>query len=232
MKIKLLRASTTAKEVEFAATMPPLDIQRLSVDLMFENFERNETHLWPREDDTRGARHEIQVIADDGTLLRTFDIRDITKESGLKFLGRRQRGNDRRQKSTDPGLSAAERKEARSREAREAIADHEEAQRTFNENRERLRAERIARESSAGPMYYPAPELPDDTPIDKVRFATRIRKAVTAAGWTTVGEIREASDTTLLSLQDLGQGSVAHLRETLGLPSKDGVRPDGRKAKK
>jgi hypothetical protein len=89
MKIKLLRASTTAKEVEFAATMPPLDIQRLSVDLMFENFERNETHLWPREDDTRGARHQIQVIADDGSLLRTFDIRDITKESGLKFLGRK-----------------------------------------------------------------------------------------------------------------------------------------------
>ena len=56
---------------------------------LFENFERNETHLWPREDDTHGARHEIQVIADDGSLLRTFDIRDITKELGLKFLGRR-----------------------------------------------------------------------------------------------------------------------------------------------
>src|ERR1019366_3018847 len=89
MKIQLLRASKIVKEIEFAATMPPLDIQRLSVDLMFENFERNETHLWPCEDDTRGARHEIQVIADDGSLLRTFDIRDITKESGLKFLGRR-----------------------------------------------------------------------------------------------------------------------------------------------
>jgi len=38
---------------------------------------------------TRGARHQIQVIADDGSLLRTFDIRDITKESGLKFLGRK-----------------------------------------------------------------------------------------------------------------------------------------------
>jgi hypothetical protein len=89
MKIQLLRASKIVKEIEFAATMPPLDIQRLSVDLMFENFERNETHLWPREDDTRGARHEIHVIADDGSLLRTFDIRDITKEPGLKFLGRR-----------------------------------------------------------------------------------------------------------------------------------------------
>jgi hypothetical protein len=89
MKVQLLRASKIVKEIEFTATMPPLDIQRLSIDLMFENFERNETHLWPREDDTRGARHEIQVIADGGSLLRTFDIRDIAKEMGLKFLGRR-----------------------------------------------------------------------------------------------------------------------------------------------
>jgi hypothetical protein len=89
MKIRLLRASKIVKEIEFAAALPPLEIRRISIDLMFENFERNETHLWPREDDTRGARHEVQVIADDGSLLRTFDIRDITKESGLKFLGRR-----------------------------------------------------------------------------------------------------------------------------------------------
>jgi hypothetical protein len=54
---------------------------------------------------------------------------------------------------------------------------------------------------------------------------------MTAADWKTVGEIREASDATLLSLQDLGKGSVAHLRETLGLPSKKGLRPDGMKAK-
>ena len=44
----------------------------------------------------------------------------------------------------------------------------------------------------------------------------------------TIGEIREASDATLLSLQDFGKGSVSHLRETLGLPSTDGVRGDGR----
>jgi hypothetical protein len=56
---------------------------------MFENFERNETHFWPREEDTRGAGQEIQVIADTGSLLRTFDIREIAKETGLKFLGRR-----------------------------------------------------------------------------------------------------------------------------------------------
>ncbi len=89
MKIQLLRASKIVKEIEFSATTPPLDIQRLSVDLMFENFERNETHIWPRDEDTRGARHEIQVVADDGSLFRTFDIREIAKEMGLKFMGRK-----------------------------------------------------------------------------------------------------------------------------------------------
>ena len=135
------------------------------------------------------------------------------------------------EKSTDPGLSAAERKELRSREAKEAIADHEEGQRAFHSNRERLRAERLAREAAAGPMLYPAPELPDNMPIDNVRFSTRIQNALIAASWLTVDEIREASDATLLGLQDLGKGSVAQLRESLGLPSKDGVRPAGPKAK-
>ena len=135
------------------------------------------------------------------------------------------------EKSTDPGLSAAERKELRSREAKEAIADHEEVQRAFHSNRERLRAERLAREAAAGPMLYPAPELPDNTPIDNVRFSTRIQNALIAASWLTVDEIREASDATLLGLQDLGKGSVAQLRESLGLPSKDGVRPARPKAK-
>ena len=46
-----------------------------------------------------------------------------------------------------------------------------------------------------------------------------------------MGEIREASDATLLALPDLGKGSVAHLRKTLGLPSKNGVPTDGLKAK-
>ena len=78
-------------------------------------------------------------------------------------------------------------------------------------------------------MLYPAPELPDDTPIENVRFSTRVRNTPTTAGLKTVGEIREASDAMLLSLQDLGKGSVAHLRETLGLPSTVGVRPLGKK---
>ena len=75
----------------------------------------------------------------------------------------------------------------------------------------------------------PTPELPDDTPLDSVELPTRIRNVLAAEGLKTVGDIREASDAMLLSLQDLGKGSVAHLRETLGLPSTDGVRPLGKK---
>jgi hypothetical protein len=71
----------------------------------------------------------------------------------------------------------------------------------------------------------PIPELPDDTPVWRVRSPTRIANAY---GWRaqTVGEIREISDTDLLRFQDLGKGSVTFLRTTLGLPSSGGVRPD------
>jgi DNA-directed RNA polymerase alpha subunit len=128
-------------------------------------------------------------------------------------------------KSTDAGLTPAERKSLRESEAQEAMSDLEDAEMAFHENRERLRKAGLAREAAEGPMLYPAPDLPDDTPIQNVRFSTRIRNAITAVGWKTVGEIREASDATLLGLQDLGRGSVAHLREKLGLPSARGVRP-------
>jgi DNA-directed RNA polymerase alpha subunit len=71
-------------------------------------------------------------------------------------------------------------------------------------------------------MLDPTPELPDDTPISDVEFPARIRNVLAAAGLKTVGEVRETSDEILLSFQDLGKASVAHLRETLGLPSCDG----------
>jgi DNA-directed RNA polymerase alpha subunit len=132
-------------------------------------------------------------------------------------------------KSTDPGLSNAERKDLRGREAKEAIADHEEAQRALHVNRERLREDRLAREAAEGPMVAPTPELPDDTPIERVLFSTRIQNALRAAGLKTVGEVREISDEALLALPDFGKASVAHLRQTLGLPSTDGVRPLGKK---
>jgi DNA-directed RNA polymerase alpha subunit len=77
-------------------------------------------------------------------------------------------------------------------------------------------------------MLYAAPELPDVTLIENVRFSTRIRNALNATGMKTIGEVRETSDDTLLSLRDLGAGSVAHLRKTLGLLSTDGVRPKSR----
>jgi DNA-directed RNA polymerase alpha subunit len=132
-------------------------------------------------------------------------------------------------KSTDPGLSIAERKELRSREAKEAIADHEEAQRASTANRERLREERLAREAAAGPMVAPTPELPDDTPIERVIFPARIQNALRAVNLKTVGDVRETSDETLISLPDFGRGSLTDLREKLGLPSTDGVRPLGNK---
>jgi DNA-directed RNA polymerase alpha subunit len=120
-------------------------------------------------------------------------------------------------KSTDFGLSSAERKTLRASEAQEAMSDHNDAQKAFNENRERLRQARLERETAAGPMLHAAPGLPDDTLVEKINLSTRIRNALTAGGLKTAGEIREASDATLLSLQDLGPGSLRHLRERLGL---------------
>ena len=74
-------------------------------------------------------------------------------------------------------------------------------------------------------MLEPTPELPDDTLISVVELPARIRTVLVIAGLETVGEVRETSDEILLSFQDFGKASVAHLRETLGLPSTDGVRP-------
>ena len=81
----------------------------------------------------------------------------------------------------------------------------------------------------AGDLLDPTPELPDDTPLDRVQFPRRVHAALAASGLRTVGEIRESPNKMLLDLQDLGSGSVFYLREALGLPSCDGVRPSGRK---
>lgn len=84
-------------------------------------------------------------------------------------------------------------------------------------------------EMSERGLIDPAPELPDDTLVENIRFPTRIRNVLAAAGLKTVGEVRETADETLLSFQDLGPSSVDHLRKVLGLPSTDGVRPLGKK---
>ena len=108
-------------------------------------------------------------------------------------------------RSTDPGLSPVERKALRSHEAEEAMADHEQAEQVSRDNLGRLRAERREREAVAGPMLYPAPELPDDALVEKIHFSTRIRNALTAGGFKTAGEIREASDATRAGLANLNR---------------------------
>jgi DNA-directed RNA polymerase alpha subunit len=78
-------------------------------------------------------------------------------------------------------------------------------------------------------MVAPTPELPDDTPIERVLFSTRIQNALRAADLKTVGEVREILDETLISLPDFGRASLFDLRRKLGLPSTDGVRPISKK---
>jgi hypothetical protein len=51
-------------------------------------------------------------------------------------------------KSTDFGLTNAERKVLRDTEAREAMSDHDDAEKAFHDNRERLRTARLAREAA------------------------------------------------------------------------------------
>lgn len=53
-------------------------------------------------------------------------------------------------KSTDAGLTNAERKGLRESKAHEAMSEHAEAENAFHENRERLRQARLAREAAAG----------------------------------------------------------------------------------
>ena len=74
-------------------------------------------------------------------------------------------------------------------------------------------------------MVRPTPELPDDTSLASVELPTRIRSVLAAACLSTVGDVRGTPDNTLLSFQDFGKGSLAYLRQTLGLPPCAGVRP-------
>ena len=78
-------------------------------------------------------------------------------------------------------------------------------------------------------MVDPTPVLPDETPIDRVRFPTRIHNVLAAAGLKTVGEVRETADETLLSFQNLGPDSVTHLRKTLACRRLMGSGPASRR---
>jgi hypothetical protein len=70
------------------------------------------------------------------------------------------------QKKPNSSSSQAERKAYRDLDAREAMAEHDRTQAAFDDNRERLRAERLARETAdpaGGKLVKPTPQLPDDT---------------------------------------------------------------------
>jgi DNA-directed RNA polymerase alpha subunit len=75
-------------------------------------------------------------------------------------------------------------------------------------------------------MIDPSPELPDDMSIASVVLPPKVLQALTAAGLRTVGDVREAPDTKLLRIPDLGETWLAQLRKILGLPSSIGVRCD------
>ena len=64
--------------------------------------------------------------------------------------------------------------------------------------------------------YDPDPNLPDSVAIDLIRLRPSIKRALLAAGLKTVGDIRRASDQLLLSIQNLGKGSLTRLRNALG----------------
>jgi DNA-directed RNA polymerase alpha subunit len=73
-------------------------------------------------------------------------------------------------------------------------------------------------------MIDPSPELPDDTLIERVELPRKVKDTLVTAGLRTVGDIRETPDSAILQIQNLGKSSLPLLRETLGLPSSQGVR--------
>jgi DNA-directed RNA polymerase alpha subunit len=122
-------------------------------------------------------------------------------------------------KVTTPAEREA-RKAFRQVEAEKAMTDHERAQQALRENRERLKAERLAREAALKGKEMsdldPTPELPDDTLIEMVRFPIIIRNGLSLAGLKTIGEIRAMSDGELRRIRRIGPGTLAFLRTSLG----------------
>ena len=65
-------------------------------------------------------------------------------------------------------------------------------------------------------MFDAAPNLPDETLIETVRFPTILRNALMSAGLKTIGEIRAKSDDELGRITRIGKESLTYLRRTLG----------------
>jgi len=83
-------------------------------------------------------------------------------------------------------------------------------------NKQRLATLKAYHATKGLVMLDPIPELPDNTPISDVELPARIRNVLAAAGLKTVGEVREASDELLSSLDDIGKASVTLLLSTSG----------------
>jgi DNA-directed RNA polymerase alpha subunit len=64
-------------------------------------------------------------------------------------------------------------------------------------------------------MFDLGADLPDDTVLENVPLPTRMRNAAKFAGLKTLGELRETTDETFVSLPNLGTGSVKWLRTRL-----------------
>jgi len=64
-------------------------------------------------------------------------------------------------------------------------------------------------------MFDPAPNLPDDTLIEMVRFPTVLRNALISAGIKTIGDIRATPDLQLGRVTRIGKESLAFLRNTV-----------------
>src|SRR5258708_10188712 len=139
-----------------------------------------------RETDEQAAAFAMQIkdkykfssdSADRYQTVKDWLLRYLSITRGLVRNAEGEGKMSGNEKSTDPGLSAAERKTLRSREAEEAIAEHESAQKAFHENRERLREERLRREAAAGARPFPAPKLSHRTPAPHVPVSTRVPAA-------------------------------------------------------
>ena len=116
----------------------------------------------------------------------------------------------------DTRLTLATKTAVRTQEGRNSGGDHDAAPSARHSHRAGLQQQRLEREAVGISRCRPSIDLPSTTLIRDVELSTRLRNVFTAAGFATVGEIRETSNANLLSLPDLGKTSVAWLRKYLG----------------
>lgn len=64
-------------------------------------------------------------------------------------------------------------------------------------------------------VLHPTSELSNDTPIELVRLPWNMRRTFADAGLKAVGDVRKATDETLLELK-LNRGALNFIRTTLG----------------